>query len=155
MYNALLGNHGLFKEYIYLFFFVMAYHPEKNDRKLHHSRWCMIHSLPHFFSGDSSINKQNKSIHSMSFNYTKTHILYNKMLCFMMFLHYFLWRLIILWRLNIYITDGFFFSCDKNYSQYLLLHGTWSYLRICRRSVMPYTRFCNCLLDYDLRFTHC
>ena len=20
---------------------------------------------------------------------------------------------------------------------------------------MPYTRFCNCLLDYDLRFTHC
>jgi hypothetical protein len=37
----------------------------------------------------------------------------------------------------------------------LLLQGTWSYLRICRRSVMPYTRFCNCLLDYDLRFTHC
>jgi hypothetical protein len=30
----------------------------------------------------------------------------------------------------------------------LLLLGTWSYLRICRRSVLPYTRFCNCLLDY-------
>jgi hypothetical protein len=28
----------------------------------------------------------------------------------------------------------------------LLLRGTWSYLRICRRSVLPYTRFCNCLL---------
>jgi hypothetical protein len=27
-----------------------------------------------------------------------------------------------------------------------LLRGTWSYLRICRRSVLPYTRFCNCLL---------
>jgi hypothetical protein len=26
-----------------------------------------------------------------------------------------------------------------------LLRGTWSYLRICRRSVLPYTRFCNCL----------
>jgi hypothetical protein len=28
----------------------------------------------------------------------------------------------------------------------LLLLGTWSYLRICRGSVLPYTRFCNCLL---------
>jgi hypothetical protein len=28
----------------------------------------------------------------------------------------------------------------------LLLHGTWSSLRICRRSLLPYTRFCNCLL---------
>jgi hypothetical protein len=28
----------------------------------------------------------------------------------------------------------------------LLLRGTWSCLRICRRSVLPYTRFCNCLL---------
>jgi hypothetical protein len=27
-----------------------------------------------------------------------------------------------------------------------LLRVTWSYLRICRRSVLPYTRFCNCLL---------
>jgi hypothetical protein len=31
----------------------------------------------------------------------------------------------------------------------LLLLGTWSYLRICQRSVLPYTRICNCLLDYD------
>jgi hypothetical protein len=31
----------------------------------------------------------------------------------------------------------------------LPLRGTWSYLRICRRSVLPYIRFCNCLLDYD------
>jgi hypothetical protein len=31
----------------------------------------------------------------------------------------------------------------------LLLRGTWSYLRISRRSVLPYTRFSNCLLDYD------
>jgi hypothetical protein len=31
----------------------------------------------------------------------------------------------------------------------LLLLGTWSYLRICRRSVLPYTRFCNCLWDYN------
>jgi hypothetical protein len=31
----------------------------------------------------------------------------------------------------------------------LLLLGTWSYLCICRRSVLPYTRFCYCLLDYD------
>jgi hypothetical protein len=30
-----------------------------------------------------------------------------------------------------------------------LLHNTWSYLRICRRFVLPYTQFCNCLLDYD------
>jgi hypothetical protein len=30
-----------------------------------------------------------------------------------------------------------------------LPRGTWSYLRICQRSVLPYTRFCNCLLDYD------
>jgi hypothetical protein len=30
-----------------------------------------------------------------------------------------------------------------------LLLGTWSYLHICRRSVLPSTRFCNCLLDYD------
>jgi hypothetical protein len=28
----------------------------------------------------------------------------------------------------------------------LLLRSTWSYLRICRGSVLPYTRFCNCLL---------
>jgi hypothetical protein len=28
----------------------------------------------------------------------------------------------------------------------LLLLGTWSYLRICRRSVLPHTWFCNCLL---------
>jgi hypothetical protein len=32
---------------------------------------------------------------------------------------------------------------------YLLLLGTWSYLCICRRYVLPYTRFCNCLLDYS------
>jgi hypothetical protein len=31
----------------------------------------------------------------------------------------------------------------------LLLLDTWSYLRICRRSVLPYTRFFNCLLNYD------
>ena len=31
----------------------------------------------------------------------------------------------------------------------LLLHGTWSYLRFCRRSVLPYTRFCICFLDCD------
>jgi hypothetical protein len=30
----------------------------------------------------------------------------------------------------------------------LLLRDTWSYLRICRRFVLLYTRFCNCLLDY-------
>jgi hypothetical protein len=30
----------------------------------------------------------------------------------------------------------------------LLLRGTWSYLCIFRRSVLPYSRFCNCLLDY-------
>jgi hypothetical protein len=29
-----------------------------------------------------------------------------------------------------------------------LILGTWSYLRIYRRSVLPYTRFCNFLLDY-------
>jgi hypothetical protein len=28
-----------------------------------------------------------------------------------------------------------------------LLRGTWFYLRTCRGSVLPYTRFCNCLLD--------
>ena len=31
----------------------------------------------------------------------------------------------------------------------LFLLGTWSYLRICQRSMLPFTRFCNCLLDYD------
>jgi hypothetical protein len=31
----------------------------------------------------------------------------------------------------------------------LLLPSTWSYLRICRRSVLPYTRFWNCFLNYD------
>jgi hypothetical protein len=31
----------------------------------------------------------------------------------------------------------------------LLLCGTWSYLCNRWRSVLPYTRFCNCLLDYD------
>jgi hypothetical protein len=31
----------------------------------------------------------------------------------------------------------------------LLLLGTWSCLCISRGSVLPYTRFCNCLLDYD------
>jgi hypothetical protein len=31
----------------------------------------------------------------------------------------------------------------------LLLRSTWSYLCIYRRSVLPYTRFCNCLLNYD------
>jgi hypothetical protein len=30
----------------------------------------------------------------------------------------------------------------------LLLLGNWSYLRICRRSVLPCTRFCNFCLDY-------
>jgi hypothetical protein len=30
-----------------------------------------------------------------------------------------------------------------------LLCGTRSHLRIRRRSVLPYTRFCNCLLDYN------
>jgi hypothetical protein len=34
----------------------------------------------------------------------------------------------------------------------LLLRGTWSYLRICRGSVLPYTRFCNCLLHYDYMY---
>jgi hypothetical protein len=29
------------------------------------------------------------------------------------------------------------------------LRGTWSYLCICRRSVLPYTRFCTCPLDYN------
>jgi hypothetical protein len=31
----------------------------------------------------------------------------------------------------------------------LLLRDSWSYLCICRRSVLPYTRFCNCLFNYD------
>jgi hypothetical protein len=31
----------------------------------------------------------------------------------------------------------------------LLLHGTWSYLRIGRGSVLPCTWFCICFLDYD------
>jgi hypothetical protein len=31
----------------------------------------------------------------------------------------------------------------------LLLLSTWSYLRICRGSMLPYTRFCNCLLGCD------
>jgi hypothetical protein len=31
----------------------------------------------------------------------------------------------------------------------LLLRGNWSYLRTYRRSMLPYTRFCNCLLDYE------
>jgi hypothetical protein len=31
----------------------------------------------------------------------------------------------------------------------LLFRGTRSYLRICRGPVLPYTRFCICLLDYD------
>jgi hypothetical protein len=31
----------------------------------------------------------------------------------------------------------------------LLLHGTWSYLRIFWQSVLPYNRFCICLLDCD------
>jgi hypothetical protein len=31
----------------------------------------------------------------------------------------------------------------------LLVRGTWFYLCICQRSVLPYTRFWNCLLDYD------
>jgi hypothetical protein len=31
----------------------------------------------------------------------------------------------------------------------LLLCGPWSYLCNCRRSVLPYTQFCNCLLNYD------
>jgi hypothetical protein len=31
----------------------------------------------------------------------------------------------------------------------VLLRGSWSYLCICRGSVLAYTRFCNCLLDYD------
>jgi hypothetical protein len=30
-----------------------------------------------------------------------------------------------------------------------LLRDTWSYLGICQRSVLPYTWFCYCLLDYD------
>jgi hypothetical protein len=32
---------------------------------------------------------------------------------------------------------------------FLLLLSTWSYLRICWRSVLPYTWFCSCLLDYS------
>jgi hypothetical protein len=32
---------------------------------------------------------------------------------------------------------------------YLLLRCTWYYLCICRGSVLLYTRFCNCLLNYD------
>jgi hypothetical protein len=31
----------------------------------------------------------------------------------------------------------------------LLLLGTWSYLGVCRGSVLPLTRFCICLLDFD------
>jgi hypothetical protein len=31
----------------------------------------------------------------------------------------------------------------------LLLRGTWSYLRICRGSMLPHNKFCICLLDYD------
>ena len=37
----------------------------------------------------------------------------------------------------------------------LLLRGTWSRLCICRRSVLPYTRICNCLLDYVYILHHC
>jgi hypothetical protein len=37
----------------------------------------------------------------------------------------------------------------------LLLHGNWSYLHIYRGSVLPYTRFCICLLDVWLPFTYC
>ena len=41
------------------------------------------------------------------------------------------------------------YSCTTERSRLsrgcLLLRGTWSRLRICRRSVLPYTRSCNCL----------
>ena len=32
------------------------------------------------------------------------------------------------------------------------LLGTWSYLRICRRSMLPYTRFCKCPLEYNYMY---
>jgi hypothetical protein len=40
-------------------------------------------------------------------------------------------------------------SMKNSTERHLLYRGTWSYLGICRRSVLPYTWFCNCLLDYD------
>jgi hypothetical protein len=42
---------------------------------------------------------------------------------------------------------------------YLLLRGTWSYLCICRWSVLPYTGHCICFLNYDyvlhVNFANC
>jgi hypothetical protein len=34
-----------------------------------------------------------------------------------LFLHYILWRLGVLWRLSIYVTDRFFFSVNTNLNQ--------------------------------------
>jgi hypothetical protein len=48
---------------------------------------------------------------------------------------------------DILIWNGTHGGCDRSAGD--AHSGTWSYLRICRRSLLPYTRFCNCLLDYD------
>jgi hypothetical protein len=58
---------------------------------------------------------------------------------------YWPWRWVI--PLGVYLNKGA--RRVRPVSRGCLLLGTWSYLCICRRSVLPYTRFCNWLLDYD------
>jgi hypothetical protein len=55
-------------------------------------------------------------------------------------------NLISFWRVyEIKMTHHWNFENFDLYSIYLTFDGTWSYLRICQRSVLPYTQFCNCL----------
>jgi hypothetical protein len=82
------------------------------------------------------------------------------MICFIQFVRlsfpYWIWRRLFPYTYFRLRAHG---GCDLSAEDAFLL-GTWSYLRICRRSVLPRNRFCrrsvlphtqfyNCLLDYD------
>jgi hypothetical protein len=93
---------------------------------------------------------RNVSQTSLVFIYYHLHICW--IICFIQFFilsfPYWLWRRVIPYTLYLMSSNGAWRVWPVSRGC-LLLRGTWSYLRICQRSVIPYTWFCNFLLDYD------
>jgi hypothetical protein len=90
---------------------------KKHDGKLHHCAyaWCTISAIffNFFLMKAPSPNKTNKLIPYHLIKWKHKYYVIKLYVFHDFFLHYILWRWIILWRLSIYVTDRFFFRWHK------------------------------------------
>jgi hypothetical protein len=54
------------------------------------------------------------------------------------------WFWLLIFAFEMWLTAG-----DQSTRDAYFSYAPWSYLCICRESVLPYTQFCICFLDYD------